>query len=241
MGDYNPRQITQMRWKDVKNLEKFKFITGNYDFTNEVLEHASEDKQYRPFIDAMIESNNKNQTTKPLGIIVNDSPDAQVLYVGTVSAYSISMRSILSNYIYNVDMSYNYDTDILTIEWSEEEIMSTDNVKTLFGNQSIIGTGNIDLYRHYLTITDINGKVAKFEWISSSNINVSGVGTKLKDLLKCSGIESSRNYGHGYEDSDLTTPCIMYWLGSSMGILSLKFGSSSPSEISNVVDIVETI
>ena len=179
MGDYNPRQITQMRWKDVKNLEKFKFITGNYDFTNEVLEHASEDKQYRPFIDAMIESNNKNQTTKPLGIIVNDSPDAQVLYVGTVSAYSINMRSILSNYIYNVDMSYNYDTDILTIEWSEEEIMSTDNVKTLFGNQSIIGTGNIDLYRHDITIMG-NLSITVY---SSSNLKIDSV-QDLTTVLK---------------------------------------------------------
>ena len=179
MGDYNPRQITQMRWKDVKNLEKFKFITGNYDFTNEVLEHASEDKQYRPFIDAMIESNNKNQTTKPLGIIVNDSPDAQVLYVGTVSAYSISMRSILSNYIYNVDMSYNYDTDILTIEWSEEEIMSTDNVKTLFGNQSIIGTGNIDLYRHDITIMG----TLSITVYSSSNLKIDSV-QDLTTVLK---------------------------------------------------------
>lgn len=179
MGDYNPRQITQMRWKDVKNLEKFKFITGNYDFTNEVLEHASEDKQYRPFIDAMIESNNKNQTTKPLGIIVNDCPDAQVLYVGTIAAYSISMRSILSNYIYNVDMSYNYDTDILTIEWSEEEIMSTDNVKTLFGNQSIIGTGNIDLYRHDITIMG----TLSITVYSSSNLKIDSV-QDLTTVLK---------------------------------------------------------
>ena len=176
----------------------------------------------------------------PLGIVTTENR-CYLIEIAYDTPNEIYLYSISSNVIYSVYILYERDRDIITITSTNEIFISEDNVKTLFGNQSIIGTGNIDLYRHYLTITDINGKVAKFEWISSSNINVSGVGTKLKDLLKCSGIESSRKYGHGYEDSDLTTPCIIYWLGSSMGILSLKFGSSSPSEISNVVDIVETI
>ena len=38
MGDYNPRQITQMRWKDAKELEKFKFISGEFSCTNKTVE-----------------------------------------------------------------------------------------------------------------------------------------------------------------------------------------------------------
>lgn len=237
MNSYNGRQITQMRFKDVRELEKFKFVSNGYDLQTERLEHVSQDKIWKSLINILMETYNK-----PINIplILYDEAREEI-YLGYVEGVVYTGYSVYSNSISSVDITYNSDDDILEITYTNEEIMSTDNVKTLFGNQSIIGTGNIDLYRHYLTITDINGKVAKFEWISSSNINVSGVGTKLKDLLKCSGIESSRKYGHGYEDSDLTTPCIMYWLGSSMGILSLKFGSSSPSEISNVVDIVETI
>lgn len=215
-------------------LDKFVILSGEFSFQDEILEEASKHEPWSKIVNAI----NNGSAYKP--ILIFDIIDV-TLYFGIQENDALYLQSLYTNQGYILEIQYDITTDKLTITKTVENYLSEDNVKTLFGNQSIIGTGNIDLYRHYLTITDINGKVAKFEWISSSNINVSGVGTKLKDLLKCSGIESSRKYGHGYEDSDLTTPCIMYWLGSSMGILSLKFGSSSPSEISNVVDIVETI
>ena len=34
----------------------------------------------------------------------------------------------------------------------ETDLMTTGNVKTLFGNQSIVGTGNIDLYKHNVSL-----------------------------------------------------------------------------------------
>lgn len=46
-----------------------------------------------------------------------------------------------------------------------------DTVKTLFGNQSIYGSGNIDLYRHNVTIRAI-GSSFQFEAISSSNLEI---------------------------------------------------------------------
>ena len=44
MNSYNGKQITQMRWQDVKELEKFKFISDEFSFVSEVLEEASKHK-----------------------------------------------------------------------------------------------------------------------------------------------------------------------------------------------------
>ena len=54
--------------------------------------------------------------------------------------------------------------------------------KTLFGNQSIVGTGNIDLYRHRIYFVQ-NGTVKyALTWISSSSLQVDSI-TDLKTLL----------------------------------------------------------
>lgn len=67
------------------------------------------------------------------------------------------------------------------------QLMTTNNVKTLFGNKSIVGSGNIDLYNHDITIkgTDagIDGvyEVHVFK-TSSNNLKVDSL-TDLKTLL----------------------------------------------------------
>lgn len=59
------------------------------------------------------------------------------------------------------------------------------NVKTLFGNQSIVGSGNIDLYQHNICYTSTDSdKVVKIRFIviSSKNLVVDSL-TDLKTLL----------------------------------------------------------
>lgn len=65
----------------------------------------------------------------------------------------------LSNLGSNLNMVSNliYDgQDTLSISVENETFLSQDNVKTFFGDQSIIGTGNIDLYRHELNFRGNN-------------------------------------------------------------------------------------
>lgn len=92
--------------------------------------------------------------------------------------------------------------------------------KTLFGNQSIVGSGNIDLYRHNLTITftpDIGGYdpltvYAKIP--SSNNLNIDSL-TDLKTVLGNTFNESlyggkqieSNDYGVGL----YMTETALYW------------------------------
>ena len=70
MGDYNPRQITQMRWKDAKELEKYLFLTGEFNFETKLLTHVSNDKLYKRIYEELALCA-KNQTRK--GIIIEDT------------------------------------------------------------------------------------------------------------------------------------------------------------------------
>lgn len=65
------------------------------------------------------------------------------------------------------------------------DLLSSESVKTLFGNQSIVGAGNIDLYRHNICFTstssDLTVKI-RFIVISSKNVVVDSL-ADLKTLL----------------------------------------------------------
>lgn len=72
-------------------------------------------------------------------------------------------------------------------------------VKTLFGNESIVGTGNIDLYRHHILCSTPNeGIKVLITVISSKNLKVDSL-TDLKTLLgntfecPCTGYARSLN------------------------------------------------
>ena len=65
------------------------------------------------------------------------------------------------------------------------DLLSSESVKTLFGNQSIVGTGNIDLYRHNICFTSTDqDKLVKIRFIvpSSNNLKVNSL-ADLKTLL----------------------------------------------------------
>lgn len=64
-------------------------------------------------------------------------------------------------------------------------IICKDNLRTLFGNQSIVGAGNIDLYLHNICFTSTDqDKMVKIRFIvpSSNNLKVDSL-TDLKTLL----------------------------------------------------------
>ena len=83
------------------------------------------------------------------------------------------------------DASFNYNNIILfpADRSNNTHHMLTDkNVKTLFGDKSIYGTGNIDLYAHDITITKGTGK-AFLTVYSSKNTNIDS----LDDLKTIAG------------------------------------------------------
>ena len=58
--------------------------------------------------------------------------------------------------------------------------------KTLFGNSSILGTGNIDLYRHRITIDNAGTYKVVLTYVSSNSLDVDSM-TDLKSLIKEEG------------------------------------------------------
>ena len=188
--DYNPRQITQMRWRDAKEIEKYLFLTGKFNFETEVLEHASTDKLYKRLVLEIKECSIK-ATRK--GVIVVDTISGG-LFTGEIADDTTArITSIGGNYIKVVDFTYDLEKDKLTIESVDEELMSTDNVKTLFGEQSIIGTGNIDLYNHFLTVTASDNTKLYINYPSSQALECDS----LQDLTKMTKAKNGTKIGFG--------------------------------------------
>lgn len=72
------------------------------------------------------------------------------------------------------------------VNGQSQNVLTSKNVKTLFGNKSIVGSGNIDLYNHDITIkgsvsSDVTYEVHVFK-TSSNNLKVDSL-TDLKTLL----------------------------------------------------------
>lgn len=145
MGNYNPRQNTRMRWKDAKELEKYVFISAEFNFNYETLENASKNYPYNLLVNEIKKIKN---ITRPC--LIYDITQKRT-FVGHITSDSIELTTQYSNKILQISMTYDDISDILSIFTAEEEVLSPDNVKTIFG-QKINGSGNIDLYRHDLVI-----------------------------------------------------------------------------------------
>lgn len=113
------------------------------------------------------------------------------------------------------------------------------NFKTLFGNQSIVGQGNIDLYKHHVKISTNSGTYS-YEYytdiISSQNFPIESI-TDLKTYL---GNEFTKDiYGEGTEDTDKTIGIYM----TQAAIKYLQAGSLHAHSISTatITDTVTSI
>ena len=124
--------------------------------------------------------------------------------------------------------------------------------KTLFGNKSLLGTGNIDLYTHYITLETSQSALQQYSGtlilrvVSSSNIPVNSL-TDLNTLLHnsekaidCSGFFTITERGKTYNIFKLD------WRGS---VENSTFGyigeglaeDSNMSVFTTATDVVETI
>ena len=163
MENYNPRQNTMMRWKDERELEKFSFFDGGFDVQDEQLENVSQDVNWSKIANLFNNYDNR-------GVILYDSAQ-NFLFTGYLSGGYLYLYSADETGVTCVEITYDKKTDQMQINFTNETFISEDNVKTIFGNQSLIGTGNIDLYRHQIYLTS-NTTVVTIEIISSNNLKV---------------------------------------------------------------------
>lgn len=98
--------------------------------------------------------------------------------------------------------------------------LTSNNVKTLFGNQSIVGTGNIDLYRHNLHISQGNSGSyinAYATVYSSSNLKVDSL-TDLKTILNLDNYTTIPASGYGYAYGGSFDATTVYGIDSPDGV-----------------------
>ena len=133
------------------------------------------------------------------------------------------------------DITYHNYQDV-------KHYLREDNVKTLFGNQSIYGSGNIDLYRHTVTVTITGGRIT-FSEISSNNLNIDS----LTDLKTVFG--NSFNFGArgsvrgGLVDSVTADGYNIWYLGENTTWTrdSTTWASESGSGTLTILDDVKTV
>lgn len=83
---------------------------------------------------------------------------------------------------YDISVPLNSDFSTEEIKLQVGTMVTKENTKTLFGNQSIVGTGNIDLYRHHIHAVGRPTGNFYIDFISSKNLVVDSL-TDLKTLL----------------------------------------------------------
>lgn len=106
--------------------------------------------------------------------------------------------------------------------------------KTIFGNQSLIGEGNIDLYRHSLTCTHTADDVSVnyiFSFICSKNTAVSSVDDLKTLMTECNIIKVI-----GVKESDLTNSLLML----DNNLIKIKTAAET-IDITSISDEVTTV
>lgn len=132
-------------------------------------------------------------------IQVNSNIVLRFNYAGYYYDYRRVATIGLTLYFVNMTITDNkiQNFDILSVERDSattakikrittQDFLNSNSFKTLFGNQSLVGTGNIDLYRHNIQIQKGSGgspeTLVFLSIVSSSNLKVDSL-TDLKQLL----------------------------------------------------------
>lgn len=208
-------------------LDKYIILTGYFHFQTELLENVLEDELYGKLYKEL-QFCADNTTSK--GVLITDTY-SNALYIGTIfDDNSMQLISFYSNQADIIDINIALDNQ-LNITKETETFISEDNVKTLFGDQSIIGSGNIDLYNHQLLINDD----CYFNIISSNNLVIDSI-QDLTNVLK----PTTKNiYYFGYQKTTLNTASLEY--DKTTNTWKYRSAGNELALVSKVSDILTTI
>lgn len=112
--------------------------------------------------------------------------------------------------------------DLVNLQYFNAHALNSDNVKTLFGNQSIVGSGNIDLYNHDIEITGLFDDFPisiEFNRVSSKNLVVNSV----NDLITLLGNEFRISVSGYLQDVDPKPPQNIHMLSTTDGGGNLRY------------------
>lgn len=182
------------------------------------------------------------KTTAGNKVEVKLDPSSIPVFTGISAADNSYQTTIYSD---NIQVTNNEGTTRTYVFPEKDEsfyiILTDANVKTLFGNKSIVGSGNIDLYQHHILCSTPNAGIkVLITVISSNNLKIDSL-TDLKTLL-----------GNTFE-----CPCIGYAMAQNQSLaicnengflpidIWINVADPTPdvtwSDIESIVDTVTTI
>lgn len=212
-------------------LDKYIILSGNFNFQTEALEEASKHEPWSKIANIF----NNGSAYKP--ILIFDIIDV-TLYFGTQENDTLYLQSLYTNQGCILEIQYDITTDKLTITKTVENYLSEDNVKTLFGNQSIIGTGNIDLYRHDITIMG----TLSITVYSSSNLKIDSVQDLTTVLKPYVGLVLGGVwYDKLNDNSEIAGYGALIYKSDNLWYMLLNTTESNNILVNSVTDVVTTI
>lgn len=162
----------------VKNVSGVSFISVDFSIDGVDYTEASTRLETKDFVKLIMSLNYDNDNCYPLLIYVK--PDGY-FYYGNVyknehnivillfniepTDYTIRLCTLYYEFAIDRIITNDFDATDLTM------LLSSNSLKTIFGNQSLVGSGNIDLYRHHITssVQDLN---IDFVYYSSNSLKV---------------------------------------------------------------------
>ena len=175
----------------------------------------------------------------------NDAPTASLIVLNTNGGSIIDVNFVDKNtrILPNTDTTTGYEA--IRLPSGSGTLVTDASFKTLFGNQNIVGSGNIDLYQHIITILLNDGtKTAAIivSKISSSNLQVDSL-TDLKTLFgatftyPCSGaVYNTDGSGNATAAVTISDVDVRYISGGT--IASFSYASATTMQF---VDQVKTV
>lgn len=153
--------------------------------------------------------------------------NAQTPSMGVSPFFGENKLSFFYNDGQDIDTSIKLDTSV------DADILTDKNTKTLFGN-SLYGSGNIDLYVHYLSIIADN----KFYYgvVYSSNNIIASSPQKLTTLFKAT--PDTPLDCITLSNIDTNTVGLLKWTGD---IWMIQLANDNFVNVTNVTDVVETL
>lgn len=227
----------------VKNVTNIIFIRYfGLDILNIDTHNASKDENTKELINK-IKALNYDNGNQNYSIVIYDNANGYVWYgevYGINKDYNIKLFHIEApDYVYISNLNYSETDDYITTEETGKfnigSMLTRDNLKTIFGNQSLVGSGNIDLYRHNIVLNDSANilKNCHIEIISSSSLKCDSL-TDLQTLLKLNRTTVYYLYGVTEE----AKACLIIW-NPSAG--TFRFNNGSSGYVTTCTDEITTI
>ena len=233
MGDYNPKTSYQFRWSDSKKIQKF--IQGQiivHDVSFDV--PTSQESIITYNFDTVPEAKTIAETIKycydnEIPLIIFDINGCTWISTDFGSDTECHISRTINNKILTTFIDV-YD-DYIEINPVVETLLSADNVKTLFGTQSIVGQGNIDLYTHQILVNND----CYFNIPSSNNLPIDSP----QDLTTVLKPTTKNIYYFGVQKTTLLTASLEY--DKATNLWKYRTSNSELTAVTTVKDVHVTI